>query len=118
MKIIKKEIILVFRSNGYIFSVYLLLKISIPLERTETGYAGQENRFLCSHLLCFQGKFQCFRLLSSHLDKEKTKYWCQRQVPLMYSCQICWEQESSIFEILPLATLRGGLVSGKQQIGV
>lgn len=36
----------------------------------------------------------------------------------MYSCQTCWEQESSIFEILLLATLRGGLVSGKQRIGV
>lgn len=75
-----------------------------------------EKRDSCSHLLSFQGKFQYFRFLPSHVKEEKTKYW--GQVPLTYSCQTCWEQESSISEILLLTTLRGGLVSGKQQIGV
>lgn len=63
-------------------------------------------------------KISVLRFLPSDVKEEKTKYWYQGQVPLMYSCQTCWEQERFIFEILLLATLRGGLVSGKQQIGV
>lgn len=73
MKIIKKEIILGFYPNGYVSNVYLLLKISLRLERIERGDAGWEKRFLCSHLLCFQGKFQCFRFLPSHVKEEKNK---------------------------------------------
>lgn len=36
-KIIKEEIILVFHPNGYVSNVYLLLEISLRLERIERG---------------------------------------------------------------------------------